>query len=85
MKCRNIKCRKTVIFTCFGILKTFRWEYETNKKATDVYIKNNTSVNKSNTIMDEYIYISRSRSFNVEILNVEQHSLLQVLEHYLDG
>ena len=60
-----------MIFTCFGILKTFRWEYETNKKATDVYIKNNTSVNKNNTIMDEYIYISRSRSFNVEILNVE--------------
>ena len=35
--------------------------------------------------MDEYIYISRSRSFNVEILNVEKLSLLQVLEHYLDG
>ena len=74
-----------MIFTCFGILKTFRWEYETKKKATDVYIKNNTSVNKSNSIMDEYIYISRSRSFYVEILNVEKHSLLQVLEHYFDG
>ena len=48
---------KTVIFTCFGILKTFRWEYETIKGATSVYIKNNTSVNKSNTKMDEYIYI----------------------------
>ena len=35
--------------------------------------------------MDEYIYISRSMSFNVEILNVEKYSLLQVLEHYLDG
>ena len=37
--------------------------------------------------MDEYIYIwrSRSMSFNVEILNVEKISLLQVLEHYLDG
>ena len=66
IKCRNSKCRKTVIFTCFGILKTFRWEYETNKKATSVHIKNNTSVNKSNTIMDEYIYIWRSRSFNVK-------------------
>ena len=76
--------KKKLIFTCFGILKTFRWEYETKKKATDVYIKNNTSVNKSNSIMDEYIYISRSRSFNVEILN-EKHSLLQVLEHYFDG
>ena len=74
-----------MISTCFGILKTFRWEYETNKKATNAYIKNNTSVNKSNTKMDEYIYISRSRSFNVEILNVEKHSLLQVLEHYLGG
>ena len=73
-----------MIFTCFGILKTFRREYETNKKATDFYIKNNTAVNKSNTIMDEYIYISRSRSFNVEILNVEKHSLLQVLEQYFD-
>ena len=69
----------------WNIKKTFRWEYETNKKATNVYIKNNTSVNKKNTIMDEYIYISRSRSFNVEILNVEKLSLLQVLEHYLDG
>ena len=58
---------------------------KTKKKATDVYIKNNTSVNKSNSIMDEYIYISRSRSFNVEILYVEKHSLLQVLEHYFDG
>ena len=74
-----------MIFTYFGTLKAFRLEYETYKKATDVFIKNNASVNKSNTIMDEYIYISRSRSFNVEILNVEKHSLLQVLEHYLDG
>ena len=74
-----------MIFTCLGILKTYRWKYETNKKATNVYIKINTSVNKSNTIMDEYIYISRSRSFNVEILNVEKLSLLPVLEHYLDG
>ena len=35
--------------------------------------------------MDDYIYIWRSRSFNVEILNVEKPNLLQVLEHYQDG
>ena len=35
--------------------------------------------------MDDYIYIWRSRSFNVELLNVEKLNLLQVLEQYLDG
>ena len=69
----------------FWNIKSFRSEYETNKKATSVCIKNNKPFNKSNTIRDEYIYIWRSRSFNVEILNVKKHSLLHVLEQYLDG
>ena len=74
-----------MIFTCFGILKPFRWEYETNKKATDVYIKNNTAVNKSKTIMDEYIYISGSRSFIVEILMLKNIVCGKFLKHYFDG
>ena len=35
---------------------------ETNKKAAGPCIKNNTDVNQSNAKMNEYIYISRSRS-----------------------
>ena len=45
----------------------------TNKKAAGPCIKNNTDVNQSNAKMNEYIYISRSRSrsSNVQIQNAE--------------
>ena len=54
----------------------------TNKKAIGPCIKNNTEVNQSNAKMNEYIYISRSRSSNVQIQNAEKMGFLQVSEHY---
>ena len=46
----------------------------TNKKAADPCIKNNTDVNQRNAKMNEYIYISRSRSrsSNEQIQNAEK-------------
>ena len=46
----------------------------TNKKSAGPCIKNNTYVNQSNAKMNEYIYISRSRSrsSNVQIQNAEK-------------
>ena len=55
----------------------------TNKKATGPRIKNNTDVNQSNAKMNEYIYISRSRSLNVHIQNAGKMVNSHVLEQYI--
>ena len=55
---------------------------ETNKKANGPCIKNITEVNQSNAKMNEYIYISRSRSSNVQIQNAEKSDFRMFLEHY---
>ena len=47
----------------------------TNKKAAGPCIKNNTDVNQSNAKMNEYIYISRSRSSNVQIQNAGKNGI----------
>ena len=52
----------------------------TNNKATGPCFKNNSEVNQSNAKMNEYIYISRSRSSNVKIQNAEKMGFSHVLE-----
>ena len=56
----------------------------TNKKATGPCFKNNSEVKQSNAKMNEYIYVSRSRSrsSNVKIQNAEKMEFSHVLEQY---
>ena len=56
----------------------------TKKKDSGSCIKNSTEVNRNNVRMNEYIYISRSRSSNVQIQNAEKMGFSHVWNNILD-